>query len=57
MTKRAMKNFIAAGTISIGAGLYLINASWVASPPSGRPTVIAQRALHQVYEREGVQQR
>ena len=52
-----MKKFIAAGTISIGAGLYLINASWVASPPSGRPTVIAQRALHQVYEREGVQQR
>lgn len=49
-----MKKFIAAGTISIGAGLYLINASWVASPPSGRSTVIAQRALHQVYEREGV---
>jgi glycerophosphoryl diester phosphodiesterase len=42
------------GAVGLVAGLYLLNASWLASPPKGRPTVIAQRGLHQVYGREGV---
>jgi glycerophosphoryl diester phosphodiesterase len=54
MNKGAIKTFLGVSVIAIGAGLYLVNASWLASPPSGRPTVIAQRGLHQVYGREGV---
>ena len=46
--------FLGIGAIAIGGGLYLGNASWLASPPSGHPTVIAQRGLHQVYGREGI---
>lgn len=53
MRQTAIKVFLGVGG-AIGAGLYLVNASWLAAPPSGRPTLIAQRGLHQVYEREGV---
>jgi glycerophosphoryl diester phosphodiesterase len=52
MRKRA--KFLGIGAIAFGAGLYLGNASWLGSPPSGHTTVIAQRGLHQVYDREGV---
>ena len=54
MSKGAIKEFLGVSVIAISAGLYLVNASWLASPPSGRSTVIAQRGLHQVYGREGV---
>ena len=43
------------GAVAVGAGLYLGNASWLASAPSGHPILIAQRGLHQVYGREGVE--
>jgi glycerophosphoryl diester phosphodiesterase len=29
--------------------LYLLNASWMAMPPSGRPQIVAQRGLEQAY--------
>jgi glycerophosphoryl diester phosphodiesterase len=54
MRKGVIKKSFGVGVVAIGAGLYLVNASWLASPPSGRPTVIAQRGLHQVYGREAV---
>jgi glycerophosphoryl diester phosphodiesterase len=54
MRKGVIKQSFGLGVVAIGAGLYLVHASWLASPPSGRPTVIAQRGLHQVYGREGV---
>jgi glycerophosphoryl diester phosphodiesterase len=54
MRKAAIKKILSVGIIVSGAGLYLVNASWLARVPSGRPTVIAQRGLHQVYGREGI---
>ena len=54
MRKPAIKKILSVAIIVGGAGLYLVNASWLASPPAGRPTLIAQRGLHQVYGREGV---
>jgi glycerophosphoryl diester phosphodiesterase len=54
MRKAPIKNLLSVGIIFSVGGLYLVNASWLASPPVGRPTVIAQRGLHQVYGREGV---
>jgi glycerophosphoryl diester phosphodiesterase len=36
------------------ACLYLLNASWLAAPPSGRPTLVAQRGVHQVFDPRGV---
>lgn len=54
MTRAAVKKSLGIGIVVIGAGLYLANASWIAPPPSGRPSVIAQRGLHQVYGRDGV---
>jgi glycerophosphoryl diester phosphodiesterase len=54
MRKGAIKKYLGGGAFAIATGLYFVNASWLASPPSGRPTVIAQRGLHQVYGREGV---
>lgn len=32
------------------SALYLANASWLATPATGRPTVIAQRGVHPVFE-------
>jgi glycerophosphoryl diester phosphodiesterase len=54
MKKGAIKKYLGVGAVAIGAGLYLVNASWLASPSFGRPTVIAQRGLHQMYSREGI---
>src|ERR1700728_2540316 len=54
MRNGAITKYLGGGALAIASGLYLVNVSWLASPPSGRPTVIAQRGLHQVYGREGV---
>lgn len=54
MRKRGVAKIFGIGAVTLGAGVYFGNASWLASPPSGLPTVIAQRGLHQVYGREGV---
>jgi glycerophosphoryl diester phosphodiesterase len=35
-------------------GLYLLNASWLAPVPQGRPSVLAHRGVHQRFHREGV---
>jgi len=51
MGKRKLFGF---GAVAVLFILYFLNASWLAPTPSGRPTVIAQRGVHQVYEREGV---
>jgi glycerophosphoryl diester phosphodiesterase len=32
------------------ASVYLLNASWLAEAPPGRPTLIAQRGVHQVFD-------
>jgi glycerophosphoryl diester phosphodiesterase len=49
-----IKKLVGLGAVVVAAVLYLLNASWLASPPSGKPAVIAQRGLHQVYGREEV---
>jgi glycerophosphoryl diester phosphodiesterase len=36
------------------ACLYLLNASWLASPAPGRPILVAQRGVHQVFDPRGV---
>jgi glycerophosphoryl diester phosphodiesterase len=43
--------------VPAAAALYLLNASWLAAPPAGRPTVIAQRGLAQRYDLEDVDDR
>ena len=55
MTKGGIKKLLVLGAVVIAAALYLVNASWLTSAPSGHPTLIAQRGLHQVYGREGVE--
>ena len=42
-----------AGAVVI-ASIYLFNASWLAPLPEGRPILIAQRGVHQVYNPKGV---
>jgi glycerophosphoryl diester phosphodiesterase len=54
MRKAALKKSLIVAIIVGGGALYLVNASWLASPPTGRPTLIAQRGVHQVYGREAV---
>jgi glycerophosphoryl diester phosphodiesterase len=54
MSRTGITISLSAFAVAAGAGVYLLNASWLAPAPSGRPTVIAQRGLHQVYGREGV---
>jgi glycerophosphoryl diester phosphodiesterase len=54
MKKPGIKRSLCLVAVSLGVVLYLVNASWIASPPQGRPIVVAQRGLHQVYGREGV---
>ena len=34
--------------------LYLANASWLATAPSGEPTLLAHRGIHQTFSREGL---
>jgi glycerophosphoryl diester phosphodiesterase len=54
MRKGVIKKSFGVGAVAIGAALYLVNDSWLAPAPSGHPTVIAQRGLHQVYGRESI---
>lgn len=45
--------WIAGGVIAvILGGLYLLNASWLAPSPQGRPGVLAHRGVHQTFHRE-----
>jgi glycerophosphoryl diester phosphodiesterase len=53
-TNPRVKGLVYFGAVSFGTGLYLLNASWLASPPQEQTTIIAQRGLHQVYGRDGV---
>ena len=43
---------LAAGVLV--ASVYLLNASWLAEAPPGRPTLIAQRGVHQVFDPRNV---
>ena len=54
MKKRAVGKLFGVGFVAIGIGLCLANASWLARVPSGHWFLIAQRGVHQVYGREGV---
>ena len=47
--KRRYRAAIGAGVILVP--LYLANASWLANPPTGRPTLIAQRGVHPLFKR------
>jgi len=53
-TNPRVKGLVYCGAVSFGTGLYLLNASWLASPPQEQTTIIAQRGLHQAYGRDGV---
>lgn len=44
---------MAASGVLLG-GLYLLNASWPAPVPQGRPGVLAHRGVHQTFHREGL---
>ncbi|ESQ80677.1 glycerophosphodiester phosphodiesterase family protein [Asticcacaulis sp. YBE204] len=48
-----MKKRYIAGA-GIAAGLYLINASWAATPPETKPQLLSHRGLYQHYSREGL---
>ena len=53
--KGPRRRWIALGmAVAVMAGLYLLNASWLAPAPHGRAVVIAQRGLAQVYDRKAV---
>lgn len=43
------KRWYLAGALAFGAAVYLGNASWIAQPDIGRPTVLAHRGVHQPY--------
>lgn len=45
--KRSLLAIIGVGVCLVP--LYLANASWMANPPTGRPTIIAQRGVHQLF--------
>jgi hypothetical protein len=36
---------------AFGIGVYLLNCSWLAPRPSGRPTLLAQRGIHRHYKK------
>lgn len=42
------RNVVLLGLCAVLAPIYLANASWLAAPPVGRPTLIAQRGVHQL---------
>jgi glycerophosphoryl diester phosphodiesterase len=46
MKRRVMAILVIGG---IAVPLYLVNASWLAKPPEGRPMLIAQRGVHQLF--------
>lgn len=37
-------------------GIYLLNASWLAAAPVGRPNIIAHRGVHQTFDRTNLKQ-
>jgi glycerophosphoryl diester phosphodiesterase len=43
-----------AAVVAVAAGVYLLNASWLAARPTGRPVLVAQRGVHQVFDPRGV---
>ena len=53
--KGLRKRWIALGlALAAMAGLYLLNASWLAPPPRGRAVLIAQRGVAQVFDRKAI---
>ena len=46
------RNVVLLGLCAFLAPVYLANASWLAAPPAGRPTLIAQRGVHQLFNAE-----
>jgi glycerophosphoryl diester phosphodiesterase len=46
--KRRFVAILGAGVLLVP--VYLANASWLANPSTGRPTLIAQRGVHQLFE-------
>lgn len=48
------RRVILGGCAVAAAAIYLTNASWLAAAPAGRPTLIAQRGVHQVFDPVGV---
>jgi glycerophosphoryl diester phosphodiesterase len=49
------KRYIAGGTLAATAAvLYLMNASWLASPPDTQAQLLAHRGMYQRYNREGL---
>ncbi len=51
MQKRYLAGGICAAAI---AGLYLLNASWLAPAPAGQPRLLAHRGVYQRYDRTGL---
>mgnify|MGYP001792215900 CR=1 FL=1 len=49
------KRWIAAGValVLLGTG-YFVNASWLAPVPTGRPSVLAHRGVHQTFSNKGL---
>ncbi|MCO1333001.1 glycerophosphodiester phosphodiesterase [Microbulbifer sp. OS29] len=43
-----------ASLLGIGA-IYLLNASWLARPPMGKPTLISHRGVYQTYSRDNLE--
>ncbi len=48
------RHFVAAGLAALPACLYLLNASWLAPVPQGRPIVIAHRGVYQTFNHAGL---
>jgi glycerophosphoryl diester phosphodiesterase len=50
MGERMKRRFLVmSGVGATLAAIYFANASWMANPPIGRPTIIAQRGVHQLF--------
>lgn len=50
------KRYVFGGTLAAAvAGLYMINASWLAPLPATQPMLMAHRGLYQPYDRAGLQ--
>jgi glycerophosphoryl diester phosphodiesterase len=57
MKRHRIRQWVLLAVIALAAALYLLNASWLASAPTGHPTIVAQRGLHQTYSAEDVDDR
>jgi glycerophosphoryl diester phosphodiesterase len=47
-------SIMALAAIVVAISVYLLNASWLAARPAGRPSLVAQRGVHQVFDPRGV---